>query len=158
MPKSKWKRNPGILWIFFLTAKFKSNLSYTFWVSINVDFGLNKEIFPIIYTTFSFLFFFPLKKLFYMAHAVYSPLPVFRIDKILLSTCWFLCVWKEKNISPKQIKGKTNCSLGLILTNFSLCMLIIRIICNWQNSKDAARKMINDNIIFYSITSLITTQ
>ena len=59
-----------------------------------------------------------------MAHAVYSPLPVFRIDKILLSTCWFLCVWKEKNISPKQIKGKTNCSLGIILTNFSLCMLV----------------------------------
>lgn len=127
-------------------------------MSINVDFGLNKEIFPLFIQLFPFCSFFPLKKLFYMAHAAYPPLPVLRIDKILLSTCWFLCVWKENNISPKQIKGKTNCSLGLILANFSLCILIIRIIYNWQNSKDTARKMINDNIIFCSITSLITTQ
>ena len=93
-----------------------------------------------------------------MARAAYPPLPVLRIDKILLSSCWFLCVWKEKNRSPKQINGKTNCSFGLILANFSLCMLIIRIIYNWQNTKHAARKMINANIIFCSITLLITTQ
>ena len=128
-------------------------------MSINFDFGLNKEIlFPIhLYHFFlSVFFFFHLKNCsvwpMLLIHLCLS-LELIKFSLIPVGSC----VFGKKRIIPKANQGQTNYSLGLILANFPLCMFLIRILYKWQNTKHAARKMIN-NIIFCSITSLITTQ